>query len=374
MEEAARAKAAKAAVDAQRIQDYADEIIRKRKAKVLADSIERGPTAIPDAIGLTELMATEYEVARYRVEHNWPTDGRVVLAAAAKAGKSTLVGNLVMSLADQTPFLGVYKITPLVNHVVVIDNEMSPRMLSAWYSDIGVDNSQYVKVYTLRGQGASFNILDDAVRAEWVTRLRQHGGTDVLILDCLAPALSALDLTETNEDVGRFLSAFDALKREADISETMIVHHMGHSSERSRGASRLRDWPDVEWRYVREQTEEGADVTDGARFYSAYGRDVDVSESKLVYTPYVRRLRFAGGTRKQDASMRHLPAVEAILTRAWPTPIPTTMMRDALKEETGVTNNAKLQEILRSAVHHGIATAEKQGTKILYALVVRTGT
>jgi hypothetical protein len=72
---------------------------------------------------------------------------------------------------------------------------------------------------------------------------------------------------------------------------------MGHSGERARGASRLRDWPDVEWRLVREKTENG-DVDPAApRYFSAYGRDVDVPESRLVFDPATRHLTLEGGSR-----------------------------------------------------------------------------
>ena len=84
---------------------------------------------------------------------------------------------------------------------------------------------------------------------------------------------------------------------------------MGHFEERSRGASRLRDWPEVEWRYLRERDDDGHEVDSGLRFLAAYGRDVDVQETRLDFDHVTRRLTLVGGSRTQHALAKWLPAV-----------------------------------------------------------------
>jgi hypothetical protein len=69
--------------------------------------------------------------------------------------------------------------------------------------------------------------------------------------------------------------AIDELLLEAGIDEALVVHHMGHSGERARGDSRLRDWPDVEWRLMRQDDDPAS-----PRFLTAYGRDIDVPERR----------------------------------------------------------------------------------------------
>jgi len=90
---------------------------------------------------------------------------------------------------------------------------------------------------------------------------------------------------------------------------------MGHNGERSRGASRLRDWPDAEWRLIREGAEvPGAEPPpDAARFFTAEGRDVALSETKLAYHLGSRRLSIAGGNRIQHAATKHEPLVLEII-------------------------------------------------------------
>jgi hypothetical protein len=98
-------------------------------------------------------------------------------------------------------------------------------------------------------------------------------GAAFAVLDCLRPAMDALALDEHSE-AGRFLTAFDEMLKEANIPEALLVHHSGHGGERSRGDSRILDWPDGIWDLKREKK----DDLDSARFISAKGRDIDVAD------------------------------------------------------------------------------------------------
>src|SRR5687767_4742892 len=146
---------------------------------------------------------------------------------------------------------------------------MSEDMLEEWLRDQGIQNGHRVKVTSLQGSAAAFNIMDPRIRMEWSARLRADGST-ILILDCIRPVLDALGLNE-KEDAGRFFVAFDQMCHEAGIREVVAVHHMGHGNERSRGDSRIRDWPAAEWRMVRK-----TDNPASPRFITAFGRGVNI--------------------------------------------------------------------------------------------------
>jgi hypothetical protein len=311
------ANAGEAAQDAQANYDRQAEMRERarRRARRTVDAEESGSIVVPEPITLDKLLVQPDKPVQHRIWGWWPVNGRVILAAARKTGKTTLVINTVQSLVDtggawlpdgtfdwSNMFLGCSPTYPLPTYqlqngavaygtVVVIDNEMNPSMLRRWYRDVGIVNTGRVVLWTLRGQGRVFDIVNPWVRATWATKLREVRCA-VLILDCPTPALGALNLTESNEDVNQFLIAFDALLVEAGVAEALIAHHMGHVEERSRGASRLRDWPEVEWRYVRER-DDGHEVEHGARFLSAYGRDVDVRETRLNYDPVARGPRWS---------------------------------------------------------------------------------
>lgn len=264
-----------------RIRDAARDLVARER---------NGDMPIPSPVGLTDFLAEPDEDSRYRVDGLWPTHGRVVLSAQHKAGKTTLTGNLIRSLVDGDLFLGQFPVERAAR-IVLIDNELSPNMIRLWLREQGIKNTSAVSVLSLRGQLSGFNLLEPSVRAQWAAAL---GSADVLIFDCLRPALDALALSE-DKDAGRFLESLDELVSEAGIGELVVVHHMGHSNERSRGDSRILDWPDAVWKLVREDTE----APQSDRYFSAYGRDVDQPEVRLSYSNVNRRLSINGGSRRE---------------------------------------------------------------------------
>ncbi len=103
---------------------------------------------------------------------------------------------------------------------------------------------------------------------------------------------------------------------EAGIRECVLVHHMGHTGERSRGDSRFRDWPDVEWNLVRLKPDDPA----SPRYMRSYGPDVDVPEAQLVYDPATRALTITAGSRKDATARNALDAVTLASITFWQYP------------------------------------------------------
>ncbi|AUS30093.1 hypothetical protein C1M55_31590 (plasmid) [Rhodococcus qingshengii] len=255
--------------------------------------------SITAPISLVEFLAIPDEPAKYRIDELFPVGGRIMLSAQFKAGKTTTVGNLIRSLVDGDDFLGKFA-THKVGRVTLLDNELDARTLRSWLRDQKIQNTASVHVQPMRGRVGTFNIIDPTVRARWAKMLQ---GTDLLILDVLRPVLDALGLDE-NRDAGKFLVAFDALLADAGIQEAAVIHHMGHSGERSRGDSRLQDWPDALWRLVRQSEEPNS-----ARYFSAFGRDVDIAEGLLAYDVRNRSLTYASGSRKDAVEAAAIPDI-----------------------------------------------------------------
>lgn len=295
-----------------RVQAYQQVLRVRREAERRLDAEERPPLTLLPFMTLRERLARPQPATRFRIEGWLPVDARVMLAAQYKSGKTTAVNNLTRSLVDGDPWLGTAAVTSIDGCLVVIDTEMAETQLDDWYRHQGIRADDRVVLVPLRGALTGFNLLDATVRARWAAHFRTLGAQYV-ILDCLRPVLDALGLDE-QRDGGRFLVAFDTLLLEAGIREALIVHHMGHSGERSRGDSRFRDWPDVEWKLVR-QSEDPA----SPRFISAFGRDVEVQESQLAYDPVWRRLTLTGGGSRRDATLQQaLAAVLEVLAEAQP--------------------------------------------------------
>jgi hypothetical protein len=302
-----------------------EQLARERRAA------HRDAAPLPTSVTLDELLSEPESPAVYRVDQLWPTGGRVLLAAQAKAGKTTLTGNLLRSLVDGDLFLDCFQPQPFEGTVVLIDNELSRDMVRRWLRQQGIRDSRRIVVWTLRGRLSSFDILDPEIRAEWAAKIGAAGAA-VVVFDCLRPVLDALGLSE-DKDVGKFLVAFDELLGEAGTTgEAVVVHHMGHSGERSRGDSRLRDWPEVEWKLVRESQDDPA----ASRYFSAYGRDVDVSESRLEYESSSRKLTLTTGTRKTAGAERR----SADLDRMQP------IVLDLVEQHPGLSQTALVNLIV----------------------------
>jgi hypothetical protein len=250
--------------------------------------------------------------------------GNVILAAARKAGKTILIGNLARSLIDGDAFLGRpgsvhvngFEVDQVDGMVALLDMELDRRMLRRWLRDQGIGKTDRLMAESLRGRAHLFDALDDKRRGKWARLLAQYG-VKILILDPFGALLDAYGRDEnSNSDVGPLLQALDALKVEAGISELFIAHHMGHNNERSRGASKLRGWPDAEWFLVRERAKNGEEPPpDAARFFLAEGRDVMVPETQVSYDPTARRLTVAGGNRIQHQATKNGPALLEIIAQ-----------------------------------------------------------
>ena len=319
-----------------RVRDEAQAIVHAENAEAVD---------IPAPTRLDTFLAQPVPDVTYRIERLAVIGGRVLLAAQHKAGKTTLVGNLIKSYVDDNvPFLSTFAVQP-ARRVVLIDNELTEAMLHGWLRAHGIRHPERVELISLRGRMFSFDVLNRGTRARWAATI---GNADAVILDCLRPALDALGLSE-DKDTGRFLVAFDAMLAEAGIGECYVVHHMGHTGERARGDSRLLDWPDALWRLVIEGGENGARADPGApRYFTAYGRDVELGETLLAFDPFTRRLSVAGGSR-QDAKITAALADVIAYLRELDDPVSGRQLHDALAE----TRHSR--DVIREAIKKGKA-------------------
>ncbi len=336
-----------------------EELVRLRvrhQARQLFDTEQRPTERIPEMLTLRDRLKIKHPDIKWRIEEWQPTNTRALLAAQYKAGKTTLTGNLARSIADGTYWLDKFPTHPVTEGTVtIIDFEMGERQIDGWLKDQNIVNTDKVVVVPLRGRASTFNIIDEATRDEWAARL---SNTEYLILDCLRPILDALGLDE-HRDAGQFLVAFDELCQQANIVDSLIVHHMGHAGERSRGDSRLRDWPDIEWRLVRSN-----DDPSSTRFVSAYGRDVEVVESEITYDETTRHLTWKGGNRKNSAANEIIPDIVEVIQNS-DEPMIQQDVYSAVMQEYGHPRN-KVETGLRNAIHLGKVNRETGKQKNAY--------
>jgi hypothetical protein len=306
---------------------------------------------LPQFQTLRDVLAEPDDPVRWRLAQWQPKGAHVLLTAQFKAGKTTLVGNLLRSLVDGDPWLGRDVVEPVAS-VVVIDCEMNKTQGKSWLGAQRIEHDDRIHLLYLRGRASSFDIMQPAIRAQWAAQLR-NVHAEYLILDCARPMLDTFGLSEDKE-AGRFLVAFDALMEEANIPDGVLVHHMGHNGERARGDSRFRDWADVEWRLVRKDEDPSS-----PRYITAYGRDVDVPESQLLFDSLGRRLSIEQGSRKDAAARDALELVLGVLDGAEDA-LSGRAIKAALKDSE--TPRATIEGALDYGVRTG-ALLEHQGLR-----------
>ena len=287
-------------------------------AKLLLAVHKAGEAHPLDAINLTEFLTQPDETEQYRVTGLWPSQGRVLLAAAAKAGKTTIiVGNLLPSLVDGRAFLGEHSCQPVDGRVIYLNMEVGERIIRNWMRRAGIINTDKISVVNLRGKASALTLATEQGRNRFAAFLRNLQA-EAVILDPLAPLLATLGLDEnSNTDIAMFFSWWSETLGLADVTDDLVVHHTGHAGQRSRGASRLLDEPDAIWTLTKGLGTDPADDDPlGAtqpRFLSAYGRDVDHPEEGLDYNPDTGHLTFNGQTRSQTKTQGKLDRLRELV-------------------------------------------------------------
>jgi len=324
--------------------------MREQAKDILADEKAGQVRPLP-LINLASFLDQPDDPVRFRVDRLWPREGRVLLAAAAKAGKTTMVsGNLVPALVDGGVFLDTFEVEKIAGTVAVFNMEVGEATMRAWMRKAGIVNADKVLIVSLRGQASSLHLGAPAGRARIADLLRSHN-VEVAILDPLAPLLASLDLDENaNSDVAKFFSWWSEMLNLAGIVDDLIVHHTGHDGARSRGASRLLDEPDAIWNLSRDDSDTDDDVFGPSqpRYFSAFGRDVEEPECGLSFDPDTRRLSLTQGGRHQHRAEAKLgDAIERVLEHVAANPGAT--MRDIREAVYGRGTDVKdaLEHVVR---------------------------
>jgi len=262
---------------------------------------QQEPTERAKPVRLDVFLATPDPVIVYLIEDVLPAGSNVLLTAQFKAGKSTLAANLARDLADKTAFLGSFDIvSDITGPIHIVDDELSEAQLRRELRAQGVVNQTQIQITSLRGRIEQFNILTADGVTFWA---EQFKGAAVLIIDCLSPIMAEFGLSE-DKDMSVVTTALNKLQRQAGVGLVILIHHMGHNGERPRGGSALRGWCDVEWKLIRpvEKGEDGHDLDDprGPRYFSGYGRGVDVPEGRVNFDPETHHLAYVQGDRRSS--------------------------------------------------------------------------
>lgn len=271
------------------LQAEADALARRREKALRRarrgedlEGAEAGLAFLDETETLTEAFAKPEPEHQWAVKDMLPAGGNVVIAAAQKTGKTTMVNHLAKALVDDVPFLGEFKTEP--GRVAFLNYEVGEDQWIRWMRDAGIRNTGEVFPVHLRGK--FLTLRSEAVRdrfTEWLIKR----GIDYLILDPGHRACAGYK-SDDNDEVLEFTEMLDKVKEDAGVKSIIMPLHTGHQATgRARGAARWGDWPDATWTY--EKTKEGG------RTLEAIGRDVELAPSMISYDAPRRDLIILGG-------------------------------------------------------------------------------
>lgn len=251
---------------------------------------------------LTEELSRPDEAAEWRIKGLLGVGHNAIVVAKRKAGKTTLIGNLVRSLVDCESFLGRFDVTPGTGAVAIFNYEVDERQYRRWLRETGIINTDQVHVLHLRG--STLPLSDDRVRA-WVVKWLKDRQISTWIPDPYSRAyIGSVVNGNADPEVGKFLDTLDVIKAEAGVSELVMPVHSSKAKvesgdESAIGSQRLEGWPDSMWYLTK-------DYETGLRFLRAEGRDIDVDEEQLTYDLATRSLKLGGWDRA--TTIKHLDA------------------------------------------------------------------
>lgn len=265
----------------------------RRAARRQVDAEEAGSDfRMPESVAsVAEWMLADIPDPSWRVEGLLVEGQNALLAAQFKAGKTTLLMNLLHSLCDGVPFLGHF-----ARRSVPTDEEGERRVgywnlelpalqCRRWLREIGIRELDRLALVNLRGH--NMNLVSPAYR-KWAVDWLIENRVGTWLIDPLGALYRGEE--NSNSEVREFLMLLDEIRESAGVSEVVMAHHFGRQKEGSngehgRGATRLDDWADARWMLA-------LDVDTGVRYFSAHGRDVDVEEHPLAYDHFSRELVF----------------------------------------------------------------------------------
>lgn len=309
---------------------------------------------------LTDELELPEVAEEYRVDLLFPTDSNLLLIAPFKAGKSTMMRNLVRSLVDGVPFLGHYEVRQVEGKVCYLNYEETSQAWLRSMRSLPIGHSTHIAPVHRRGLGP-IPFWDD-IRLEEFSGWLRANEAEVLIVDTAVAAWRGyVDNENDNMQVSNFARLLDDLKSASGVRELVLVHHSGREAGRGRGASSLEGWMDVGV-YI--------DVDNkGARSVRAVGRNVHIESREIVLNRDSGELLIGSVAKSRKAKaerMRSLRSELLDLLKRHPEGLPRSTIAAELKAARKTVFEL-LDDLIASP---GSSVSEKHGpnnSKLIYS-------
>lgn len=240
-----------------------------------------GPPVTP--IVMAEFINQLGAETKYLIESLALWESTVILFAQAKVGKTTLVFNLLRSIADEEPFLGVFDVAETQGKVGFLNYELTDDLCRTWAKRVPIEKTERVMFWNLRGLNNPFRSRE--AMKEFAAQVLPLG-VETLVLDPLSG--SFIGDTNNNDEVKRFFLMLEEFKVLAGVKHLFIMVHAGNDATKPRGATTLRDHPDAIWSMSKNSA--------GVRSFKAEGRDVSIDGGVLSFDEATGLLTFTEGS------------------------------------------------------------------------------
>jgi hypothetical protein len=214
--------------------------------EVIEEAARQFRSQATEANGVRPMSFAELDDSpvEFLVGNMWVRGSNLLLAAYAKAGKTTLVMHLLKALTGTGEFLG-RETREITGTAVYVNLELSQPMLRKYALDAGLElDSKHLLVMDYQGKASQFRVQDSGFQESFARQLRDVD-CEVLLIDPLSPILAALGIDGNNaEETRRVLENFSTIGKLAGVS-LWISDHTGHADkDRARSSSAKLDWAD----------------------------------------------------------------------------------------------------------------------------------
>lgn len=246
-----------------------------------------GPPVAP--VGMAEFINQPGLETKYLIESLALWEATIILFAQAKVGKTTLVFNLLRSIADEEPFLGVFEVAETKGKIGFLNYELTDDLCRTWAKRVPIEKTERIMFWNLRGLNNPFRSRE--AMKEFAAQVLPLE-IETLVLDPLSG--SFIGDTNNNDEVKRFFLMLEEFKVLAGVKHFFIMVHAGNDATKPRGATTLRDHPDAIWSMTKNAA--------GNRFFKAEGRDVSLDEGTLSFDESTGLLSFDAGASRASKS------------------------------------------------------------------------
>lgn len=241
-----------------------EQEVKREKAKKAARKVLALDDAVPASdvqiVSLRDVLAMPAE-PEDRIKGIMKRNGRTIISAEPKAGKTVLGLNLVSSLLSGDSFLGEFAVDPLApgERVAYFNTEVSLQTIGKWANGSGCDLDRLIFI-----QPPASLFLNDESRKGIAQRLREQN-VKVVVIDPIAEVMRGVDENSASE-VRDMLAVFsDFCFQEVGAEELILIAHTGKTGSSVRGSSYYEGWHTSTLRLIEEKRK---------RSFTVRGRDV----------------------------------------------------------------------------------------------------